>query len=537
MLFVIAYIVACFLVALGVKGRVARHLPWILLGSCGLLSVAYLATEPTFLSGLSISSLSVGETQVSGHRDYSTGPGRWADAAGPRGTWWRELAAWVGAALFVAGAAAIVAQPRCGVYLMVFGALAGDDMLMPGYPFAKGFSSHESVFFVHDALLVSPLEVYLVLTVISWAARQGKPAPSGPYVGPLFWPAMVFLAFVVLGFGHGVASGGDLRVALREARPVSYLVALILVTSTLIETASQVSRLAWTAMAAVLAKGATASLYYLLVLRGDVRGILTISEHGAAIHLNTLFVFCLAVWMYRASLPKRIGFPLMIPAVVLGYIALQRRAGFVTLAIAIGLAVAVLYRDQRRLFWRFVPALALVGVGYVALGWNGQGLGAVPAQAIKSVVTAEKASPKTQDSNNYRILENRNINFTIHRHPVTGIGFGQKYFVVAPMPDIRREFEWSEYITHNSIFWMWMKAGIGGFIATLFLFGLAVSVGVRALRHLPGDDLSAAILVATLYTVMHVIYGCVDMSWDPRSMVYLGAMLGVVDRMAPDGTA
>src|SRR4029450_7213105 len=100
------------------------------------------------------------------------------------------------------------------------------------------------------------------------------------------------------------------------------------------------------------------------------------------------------------------------------------------------------------------------------------------------------------------------------------IGFGQRFARVVPMPDISRLFEWSEYITHNSILWMWMKTGLGGFVGTRVLLGLAVVVGVRALGRLPGAELSAVVLVATLYTVMHVVYACVDMSWDARSTVY-----------------
>jgi hypothetical protein len=294
-----------------------------------------------------------------------------------------------------------------------------------------------------------------------------------------------------------------------------------------VETPGQVSNLLWIAVLAVFLKGVHGSLYYLSVLKGDLRGIESITEHGAAIHLNILFVSSLAVWMYRTSWTKRVLLPLAIPFVLLGYIAMQRRAAFVTLATSFVLAIALLYRDNRRLFWIGAPVLIILSAGYVTVYWNSQSALAVPAQAIKSVIAAQLASDRDQSSNNYRVLENRNINFTIHQHPFAGIGFGQKFSILVPMPDI--SFEWWEYITHNSIMWMWMKAGIGGFLSMLCLIGLAVAGGVLVLEHLRHPNLRAVALTATLYIVMHFIYACVDMSWDAQSTVFVGAMMGVVN--------
>ena len=74
-----------------------------------------------------------------------------------------------------------------------------------------------------------------------------------------------------------------------------------------------------------------------------------------------------------------------------------------------------------------------------------------------------------------------------------------------------------------------MKAGIGGFFSILFLIGLTVFTGVRTLHLRPDDDLSAVILTATLYVVMHFIFACVDISWTAQSMVYVGTMMGLVN--------
>ena len=545
MLPIIAYIIACFLVGLYLKSLGSRRLRWILLGSCALLCVLYLVADQPPLPGLSISSLSIGET----HGTDARSPGEAPKPHAPEADWLLRfsnspiaaafaragrlgengIAARLGWALYLLGAAAILAQPRYGLYLILFFGLLGDAFLLRWYPFVKGFSSRESLFFVHDAFIVSPLEVYLVLTAISWSVRRMWHRDMRLHKGQLFWPALAFAASLVFGLAYGLGTGGDLRIALWEARAVFYLVPLILLASNLLEKAAHVTAALSFVSAALFIKGVDASLYYLLVLKGDLRGVESIAEHGAAIHLNTLVVASLAVWIYKSSRLKRILLPLTIPFVLPGYIAMQRRAAFVTLGIAFVLVLALLFRGRRRLFWRIAPAFIILSGGYVAAFWSSQSTLAVPAQAIKSVFAAQLSSARDQNSNNYRVLENQDITFTIHQHPLTGIGFGQKFSMVVPLPDLSRLFEWWEYITHNSILWIWMKTGIAGFFSMLCLIGLAVAGGVRALDRLSRDDMKAVVLTATLYIVMHFIYACVDMSWDAESAVYVGSMMGVVN--------
>ncbi len=551
---IVVFIIGCFLGGLYWTGHGSRRLPWVVSGTCALLCVTYLVADQAPLSGFSLSSLSIGATHETDPpvppwtetpRSPPAGESRVSlfDTAAISAAFAKvrtlgdsRVAARLGFTLYLLGAVAILLQPRSGVSLILFFALAGDARLLPWYPFAKGFSARESLFFLHDGLIISPLELYIALTAFGWWVRRKQQGDRGLYTGKLFWPALAFAAFLVFGLGYGVATGGDARIALWEARGVFYLVPLLLLASNLVEEPVHVTRLLSAALAAVFIKGVLASLYYLVDLESDLNGMYSIAEHGAAIHLNTLLVASGAVWLYRSSLLKRTLLPLSIPFVGLGYIAMQRRAAFVTLAIAVALVIAVLFKEQRRLFWRVAPAVLLLGACYLAVCWNSQGTLAVPAQAIKSVYAVQLASARDQRSNNYRVLEDRNINYTIHQHPFAGIGFGHKFSMVVAMPDISRFFEWWEYITHNSIMWIWMKAGLGGFFSLLCLIGLAVTGGARALDRLRRDDLGAVVLTATLYIVMHFIYACVDMSWDAQSAVYVGAMMGVVNRAEWSGT-
>jgi hypothetical protein len=436
------------------------------------------------------------------------------------------LLAWL---LYLGGAAVILIQPRYGLYLTVFLTLVGDAYRTPNYPFDKNFSSPESIFYLHDALIISPLEVYLALLFFVWLARGVATRKLNFYTGPLFGPAVVFAGFILYGLVYGLGvRGGSINIGLWEARPIFYLPALLLLTSNLLEKREHVNHLLWAAMLAIFIEGVIGAIFVIGTLGGDFSQVEQITQHAAAIHMNTLFLFTVAIFLYKAPGIKRLTLPLMIPAVLLTYLATQRRAAFLTLAIAILLTVAILYKENRRAFWLIAPSLALFGLVYIGVFWNSNSALALPAQAVKSVIAASQASYKDSSSNFYRLLENVNISYTIHRNPIKGIGFGNPYYTLVALPDISF-FDWWEYFTHNSIFWIWMKTGIGGFLSLIVLVGSAVMVGARALWRMPGGNMSAAAFVATMYIIMHFTFAYADISWDNQSMLYVGVMMGIVN--------
>jgi len=81
-------------------------------------------------------------------------------------------------------------------------------------------------------------------------------------------------------------------------------------------------------------------------------------------------------------------------------------------------------------------------------------------------------SERDRLSDDWRILENQNITLNIQSAPITGLGFGRpyRYFVPQPSLDDTGFVYWS-YITHNAIFWVWMKMGLLGFISFWYLMG------------------------------------------------------------------
>jgi hypothetical protein len=367
----------------------------------------------------------------------------------------------------------------------------------------------------------------IALTFVSWLGRAAMQRKLEGHAGPLFWPMLSFSMFITFGLIYGLLHHGNMTIALWEVRTIYYMPAMLILTGNLLETRAHVNCLIWTIVVALFLDGLAGAWFVVSILNFDLHALEAIAEHSYSIHLNTLFTLTIAVWLFRGSRVKRIVLPLMLPVILLSYFANQRRASYITLAIGLMIIAIVLYYENRKAFWLIVPLACVVGAIYVAAFWNSSGGIGGPARAIRSVV-APQPGGRDDSSNLYRVIENVNTKFTIKQRALTGVGFGNKFYIIVPMPDISF-FIWWEYITHNSILWIWMQTGVGGFVSLLFLIGMAIIVGVRTLWRMPGGDLSAFALMATLYIIMHFIYAYVDMSWEAQSMIYLGTMMGLIN--------
>jgi O-antigen ligase len=450
------------------------------------------------------------------------------------------MVAWL---LYFAGMVLILINPRNGIYLTVFLTLAADVILVPAYPFVKNFTSEESLFYIPgSSLIISPLETYLLLTVASLLAHAiRRRATTGRWGfsvrgGPLLAPVSVFTLFIVTGLAWGLARGGDVNIALWEVRPILYLPLMFVLTANLMRTPAHVNRVIWLAMAGlfdVALIGIASAISSPEPINGRLQWVI---EHGTAVRLNTLFVFMVAAFVYRASRAKRIALPLMAVFALYTYAIAQRRAAMLALALALGLFLILLAQQNPRLFWRIAPPAALLALLYLGAFWNSTGTLGLPARAIRSALMFSSGNLQEDASTFYRLIENMNISYTLRQSPLTGVGFGHPFHIIAPMPDISY-FEWWQYITHNSIAWIWMETGVFGFLAMIFLIGAAIVRGVRVARALPESplpgrrDLNAIAITAVLYVVMHFLYAYVDMAWDIQSMIYLGLMIGLINSL------
>jgi O-antigen ligase len=417
-------------------------------------------------------------------------------------------------------------RPAAGIYVLVFLTMVGDAVTMPWWPFTKNMSSHESIFFVNDNIILSPLEVLAGVTLLAWLLRSVAD-PTWRFVrGRMFWPIMLFTGFVLFGFVRGIASGGDKRIAVFEGRALFYVLVMYLLVTNLLTTRRQYVRLVMVAMVGVSIQSIFSLVYYRGLPGAERASLESLGEHSATIPMNALFVLLIGAIVFKCSGWLRwTAFLLSIP-VVYAFILSNRRAAMVALFVGVIIIIAVLFQRRRRAFWILAPTTVLLGIGFVLATWNATGAIGLPANAVKTVLFPNELSARDSSSDLYRQIEAANLYFTIQSNRLFGVGFGQKFLQLIPMPDISF-FEFWEYIPHNNVLWIWIKLGFFGFVAMLFMFGRGVQLGARSVTLIRSADHVAFAVVGLAYVVMFLVFAYVDIAWDARSTVFLGLSMAL----------
>jgi O-antigen ligase len=252
-----------------------------------------------------------------------------------------------------------------------------------------------------------------------------------------------------------------------------------------------------------------------------------LGEHGAAMHMNVIFVITFTLYLYRgATRGARLMLLLSVIPVGMAYLAAQRRAGVIALGVGLAFVVLTLWWRHRIKFFAVAPIMLIVVSGYTAAFWNNQSDAGFPAQAIKTVIAPDSASEKDKSSDEYRKAENFDINFTIKAAPVLGLGFGQAFYRPIPLPDISF-FEFYQYIPHNSILWIWIKTGVFGFLSMMVMFAVAIRAGVATLVKERDPTAAALAIVGITYIAMFAVFAFVDIAWDSRNMVFLALAMAL----------
>jgi O-antigen ligase len=420
-------------------------------------------------------------------------------------------------------------RPALGLFVVLFFAVLGDPQTSSWYPATKNFSSHESILYVNDRLILNPLEVCLGALLVGWLLQMMSTGRFTVRRGVLFRPLMVFVGFMTLGLVIGLAHGGNSIAAFWEFRALAYLPIVYVLLTNLFERRQQYVRLYWLIMTAVLINSVIALLFERTLSIPEKDGLETLVAHGATLPMNAMVVLVGACWLLHVkSAAYRLLLPLMAVPVVAVYLMSQRRAAVVALIAGLIILGLLLFWTRRRLFWKVAPVVLLIGTLYTAAFWHDEtSLAGFPAQAVKSVVAPDEVSDRNQSSDLYRIVEKQDVLATIQSSPILGIGFGVPFLRPYPLPSIN-PFLLEPYMPHNSILWVWMKAGIGGFIAMLYLFGRSMRAGARAVLRAGGGSYGAITLTSTAFVLMYAVFAYVDIAWDAQNLVLLGVAMAQI---------
>ncbi|MEO5723159.1 MAG: hypothetical protein ABIQ39_02350 [Ilumatobacteraceae bacterium] len=431
----------------------------------------------------------------------------------------------VAVAILLATMLAWLVRPFIGLSLTLLFSLIGDIVTSAWWPFTKSMSSRESIMFVTTSLNISPLDLAVL---VGFAALFGRYLISGSWPfrgGPLLRPLLAFTAFILVGLAYGIAKGGSTRIALIEVRPILYLPLMYVLVVSVCRTIVDFRRLLWVAIVAIVIHALLSLRYFGTLTAAEMALKEGIMEHTAALRMNLLFVVVVVVWLFPGT-PKSARWLTTCAAVpvIVVYFQSGRRAAIVGLGAALVLAALTLYWRHSQKFWRLVPVAFIIVTGYTGAFWHSTSGAGFPAQALKSVVAPGSVNARDQSSDLYRTVENFDLHYTIRSSKVLGTGFGQVFYRPLPLPDIS-SYQFYLYVPHNSVLWIWINAGFGGFVALLYLLARTLMIGASRIRRAADGSNLLVVLVGTTFVVMFAVFAYVDISWDVHNMVLLGYAL------------
>jgi len=222
---------------------------------------------------------------------------------------------------------------------------------------------------------------------------------------------------------------------------------------------------------------------------------------------------------------QRVLGPVLLVITGFTMLASERRAGFIAVMVAFAALSMVLFVAKRKAFLLIsLPAIIAAAI-YLPVFWNNTGTAGQAARAVRSLSDPD---PRDASSNLARDLEAINVRYTIASDPVLGIGFGQPFPQVVPIPDISA-FPFWNYEAHHAILWIWMKIGAIGF--TLFFVvmchGLARSASLA--RKLREPDARVFAILTLSCVILSLVFSYVDLGLTSgRVPIMLGTTLGAL---------
>lgn len=378
---------------------------------------------------------------------------------------------------------------------------------------------------------MSPFEMLILLSLVSWMVRGIVFQSFKVRVGGLFWPMAAFVACVVVGLGEGLASGGALNYALMEVRALIYMVmAYVMIVNDQIPPHSEARRMLWITAVCVAAKALQAVVRYIFELHGATIPEVGIGSHEESFFFDAFILMLLVLWLAGEEPKLQKVMLALLPVVLWMNLVNQRRAATAAIMIVIPVMMLLAYIGlpaRRKMIAGVAVFLAVASVFYFPAFWNKSGTLAQPAHALKSQFTPDA---RDASSNVYRDEENTNLFLTMETNPLFGFGYGKPFLIIAPMVDLTDIDPLIHYIPHNSQLWIWMRIGTVGYMAFWLMCAAILIAAAQTCRdpRFGSRDRAVAIFVACLL-IMQMIFGLLDMQLSNiRNMLFVGLWVGLL---------
>jgi hypothetical protein len=327
---------------------------------------------------------------------------------------------------------------------------------------------------------------------------------------------MVLLAAILAGVVWGLAKGHQPYLMFIQVRFLFYLYFWFMIGFWSIYQVEQATAMLNSLTFAMVFKSLIAIYIYWTELRQFADAEYLVDHHTSIFWgIAMIYIFARCFLWNRDLKMKMVGTAL-IALLAYPYILNDRRTSFLGIGFTFVFMLVVLKREQlRRLFGILKYGLPVYLVLFIN-HWI-----------------------KNQDQNpiDYRDLENFNILAMLAQSPLLGFGFGQRFEMVAPMPDISLIYPLFDLIPHNTMLAFWAYGGPFAMAAlsSIMAMGFMSNVYLTKFSH----DRQAQLfgLAAIAGTIQWLLFCFADLGlMETRSstvaMVFTGVSIGLRLRLS-----
>lgn len=424
---------------------------------------------------------------------------------------------------------AILVRPVIAVYALFGAALLFEQTEVPG---VASFTDQSHVFQRIDMYTGIPVplsiaELLMLLAVAGWGVKGLAGKREALRMGHFGWAVAGYGAAFMVGTAVGIARGPawDASAAIAEVRAPFQMCVLYFLATNLIRDRRQLAVVMWEFVVLVAVKA-------LQGIWGYTEGqSLSYALDAVTGHEDVVFfdlAIALLAIMALLGVRTKLFFALLatMPLIMIAELLTQRRVAFIALGTVLLVILLLAFaRDPRRALF-LATAGALLVAAYVQLFWDESGVLAQPIRALRAAFDPTSVSARDLLSDHWRIVEIRNIEYTVSQLPFTGVGTGRE-LLLKEQPPTLLVADW-KYITHQAVLWLWLKAGALGAFALWFLVARVALVGSALWVRLRDPELRWVAVLPVALISIQIIFSSIDMGLThSRTMIVLGTVLGV----------
>ena len=130
---------------------------------------------------------------------------------------------------------------------------------------------------------------------------------------------------------------------------------------------------------------------------------------------------------------------------------------------------------------------------FIVATWKSEGPIGFVGKTIRDFLFSESATPT------YRSIENYNLFQGVIDNPIFGWGFGMRFPIVMPMPDISVVYSDFDLIPHNTLVYLWAFGGTFAIAAISTLVAINLAAATRLFRL--NSDIMIKVIGLVCFTI------------------------------------